>query len=94
MYDDAILKNPWVNGILHWGAPWIQYYLEFSYFLCYPIVPLGVACLCFLQPRLEPRLKAQKAEVSQPATLKGAANSEPYGPGTEFFWTHSSLLTP
>jgi len=43
--DDALLKNPWVEGFLELSSPWFQRYLEFAYFLCYPLVPLGLAAL-------------------------------------------------
>ncbi|HUU12686.1 MAG TPA: phosphatase PAP2 family protein [Terriglobia bacterium] len=43
--DDALLKNPWVEGFLELGSPWFQRYLEFAYFLCYPLVPLGLGSL-------------------------------------------------
>lgn len=81
-YDDVILKHSWVLAILHGGAPWIQYYLEFSYFLCYPIVPLGVACLYFLQPASTLRLSPAGKEI-----LQGGSNSENYGSALELFWT-------
>jgi hypothetical protein len=43
--DDVLLKNPWVEGFLEFSSPWFQRYLEFAYFLCYPLVPLGLAAL-------------------------------------------------
>jgi len=43
--DDALLKNAWTVGLLTWASPWMQRYLEFSYFLCYPSVPLGIGAL-------------------------------------------------
>jgi len=44
-FDNVILHNSGVLRVLDWGAPWIQYYLELSYLLCYPIVPFGLASL-------------------------------------------------
>lgn len=49
--DDAILRHPAVVQWLEWGAPWLQRYLEFSYFLCYPIVPLGLGSLYLVRER-------------------------------------------
>lgn len=43
--DRALLKNPWVEGFLEISSPWFQRYLEFAYFLCYPLVPLGLGTL-------------------------------------------------
>ena len=43
--DQSLFSNHWVLGLLSAGAPWLQWYLEFSYFLCYPLVPLGLGCL-------------------------------------------------
>ncbi len=44
-WDSRLLKSPLVLGALAWGSPWIQRYLEFCYFLCYPLVPLGLGTL-------------------------------------------------
>jgi len=71
-FDNAILRNPWVLQILDRGAPWPQYYLELSYLLCYPIVPLGLASLYWVKTRA-PR-------DSNPA---GPA----WEPAMEHFWT-------
>lgn len=43
--DNVILRSTWVQHMLGWGAPWLQYYLELSYLLCYPVVPLGLISL-------------------------------------------------
>lgn len=43
--DARLLTNPWVLAMLRGGAPWLQRYLEFCYFLCYPLVPLGLGCI-------------------------------------------------
>jgi membrane-associated phospholipid phosphatase len=51
--DNAILKQPAVLWTLQRGAPWIQHYLEMSYLLCYPIVPLGLASLYLVKERGE-----------------------------------------
>ncbi len=47
--DDALLKSPTVFWALDRGAPWIQYYLEFAYLLCYPVVPLGLLSLYLIR---------------------------------------------
>jgi membrane-associated phospholipid phosphatase len=70
-FDDIILKNAWVIQALEFGAPWLQRYLEFSYFLCYPIVPLGLASLYLVRRKPMP----------------GSATGRPYGPAMEHFWT-------
>ena len=44
-WDSWLLKSSFVLGVLSLGSPWIQRYLEFSYFLCYPLVPLGLGSL-------------------------------------------------
>jgi membrane-associated phospholipid phosphatase len=50
-WDRVLLHNPFVQGVLQAGAPWLQHYLEFAYLLCYPLVPLGVAAIYFASPR-------------------------------------------
>ena len=54
-WDSVLLHNPWVLAALSALAPWLQYYLELAYLLCYPIVPLGLGCLMLAQRRLETR---------------------------------------
>ena len=44
-WDQTLLNSSWVTSALAVGFPWLQRYLEFAYFLCYPVVPLGVATL-------------------------------------------------
>jgi len=44
-WDEVLLNNSSVASTLAMGYPWLQRYLEFAYFLCYPVVPLGVATL-------------------------------------------------
>jgi membrane-associated phospholipid phosphatase len=46
-WDRVLLQNQFVYVVLQAGAPWLQYYLEFAYLLCYPLVPLGVAAIYF-----------------------------------------------
>lgn len=50
-WDHALLQNAWVLAALHFGAPWLQRYLEFCYSLCYPLVPLGLGTLYVLVAR-------------------------------------------
>jgi membrane-associated phospholipid phosphatase len=47
--DNVTLQNPWVLHALARSSPWLQYYLELSYLLCYPIVPLGLVSLYLLR---------------------------------------------
>jgi membrane-associated phospholipid phosphatase len=70
-FDDFILKNPWIVRVLEGSAPWLQRYLELSYFLCYPIVPLGLASLYLVRRGPVPASTATR----------------PYGPAMEHFWT-------
>ena len=44
-WDSVVLRNPLVLGTLRAFSPWLQYLLEFSYLLCYPLVPLGAAAV-------------------------------------------------
>jgi membrane-associated phospholipid phosphatase len=44
-WDARLLRNPLVLAALSGGSPWLQRYLEFSYFLAYPLVPLGLGSL-------------------------------------------------
>ncbi len=44
-WDWAVLKHRWVVGVLSLASPWLQQYLEICYFLCYPLVPLGLGSL-------------------------------------------------
>ncbi len=44
-WDSKLLHNPCVLAVLSAGSPWLQRYLEFAYFLCYPLVPLGLGSL-------------------------------------------------
>jgi membrane-associated phospholipid phosphatase len=79
--DDVILRDQGVLRILDWGAPWIQYYLELSYLLCYPIVPLGLATLYLAKDRAawreEPGIGLHAGAT--PSTLEVIAR--------EHFWT-------
>ena len=71
-FDQVILQNSWVLQILDRAAPWPQYYLELSYLLCYPIVPLGLASLYWVKNRA-----SQDSNPAAPA----------WEPAMEHFWT-------
>jgi membrane-associated phospholipid phosphatase len=43
--DRILLQNSPARSLFSFSAPWLQRYLEFSYMLCYPLVPLGLAAL-------------------------------------------------
>jgi membrane-associated phospholipid phosphatase len=45
IWDRTMLHSRGVEWALHSCAPWLQHYLEMSYLLCYPLVPLGFAAL-------------------------------------------------
>ena len=70
--DNVILRNPSVLRTLDWSAPWLQYYLELSYLLCYPIVPLGLASLYLVHqkgaPEIRPEDASGKADAASPTT--------------------------
>jgi hypothetical protein len=44
-WDSKLLHNSRVLAVLSAGSPWLQRYLEFAYFLCYPLVPFGLGSL-------------------------------------------------
>jgi membrane-associated phospholipid phosphatase len=52
LWDQAMLHSRWVQGLLYSCAPWLQYYLEICYLLCYPLVPLGFAALYLTRPSI------------------------------------------
>jgi membrane-associated phospholipid phosphatase len=54
-WDDILLKNSWVIAVLSFCSPWLQRYLELAYLLCYPLVPLGLACLFLVRRQTTPR---------------------------------------
>jgi membrane-associated phospholipid phosphatase len=78
-FDDSILKHPGVVRLLAWGAPWLQRYLELSYFLCYPIVPLGLASLYLVQ--------SDPTGVARDSSPAGAAHEACRRAAVERFWT-------
>lgn len=78
-FDNVILHNSGVLRVLDWGAPWIQYYLELSYLLCYPIVPLGLASLYLVNDH---------GELGPDQSEPTVAPSSPLGANArEHFWT-------
>jgi membrane-associated phospholipid phosphatase len=80
-WDELILNNSWVTGALAVGSPWLQRYLEFSYFLCYPVVPLGVATLYLTRSDVAPDLSPAHAG------LKGRARRSYHDSAIEHYWT-------
>lgn len=50
-WDRVILGHPWTEALLHGGAPWLQWYLELAYLLCYPLVPVGLGALLLVSSR-------------------------------------------
>lgn len=83
-WDDVLLRNSWVAGALALGSPWVQRYLEFSYFLCYPVVPLGVATLYLA--RRGNRAGASVAAVSDRRPRPALAERR-FSPALEHYWT-------
>lgn len=80
-WDEVILRNSWVTSALSLGSPWLQRYLEFSYFLCYPVVPLGVATLYLARQHLAPGLSLA------PAPMNRDAANHCYRSPVEHYWT-------
>lgn len=68
--DDVLLKDSWVVGLLTATSPWLQRYLEFAYFLCYPSVPLGIGAL-YLARRISTR-DAQERVIAAAAVGTGS----------------------
>lgn len=92
-WDSVLLHNSWVLATLSALAPWIQYYLELAYLLCYPIVPLGLGCLL---------LARRKAEIGNWKLENGGAQSEGAPPKihnlkskivVDHFWTAVLIAT-
>ncbi len=84
-WDDLILKSRWVVHTLTWSAPWLQRYLEFAYFLCYPIVPLGLGTL-YLARQFSFRRRGTRAAVDSRRSDAPPAERR-YGFAIELFWT-------
>jgi membrane-associated phospholipid phosphatase len=91
--DDALLKNPWVEGFLQLSSPWFQRYLEFAYFLCYPLVPLGLAALYLARRDHARRASAQGHDFSRAETAsipdfaRGASAPGEWQRAIDHFWT-------
>lgn len=80
-FDNVILRNHGVLHTLDWGAPWIQYYIELSYLLCYPIVPLGLATLYMVKEEI---VRGEESVND----LNAAGTPSPLGAiAMEHFWT-------
>jgi len=94
--DDAVLKNSPVAGLLTACSPWLQRYLEFSYFLCYPSVPLGIGVL-YLARRMSMRTAQDHVKtVGAVGACPHAIGNRPHDPALvqrryrlaiEQFWT-------
>jgi len=82
-WDAMLLRNPWVTAALTVGSPWLQRYLEFSYFLCYPVVPLGVATLYLTRQHVAPVPPAGPAN----AAPKSGATGRRLVSALEHYWT-------
>jgi membrane-associated phospholipid phosphatase len=52
-WDSVLLHNRCVLVALSALAPWLQYYLELAYLLCYPIVPAGLGCVLIAGRKIE-----------------------------------------
>ncbi len=97
-WDSVLLQNKWVLAALSALAPWLQYYLELAYFLCYPIVPLGLGCLLLAQRKTQAEsLKLEAgSRRSQNANCKGL-QSKIQNPKSKIvvdhFWTAVLIAT-
>ena len=89
-WDEMLLKNPWVMHALAAASPWLQQYLEFSYVLCYPVVPLGVASLYLASRDVAPGLSPSDAALKGGATDRrpdSAPRERRYSSAIEHYWT-------
>jgi membrane-associated phospholipid phosphatase len=86
--DDVLLQNPWVERFLKLSAPWFQRYLEFAYFLCYPLVPLGLAALYLGRRGFSEEHDFSRAErTAIPELAGGASAPEEWSRAIDHFWT-------
>jgi membrane-associated phospholipid phosphatase len=83
--DEILLNNSWVTSALAMGSPWLQRYLEFSYFLCYPVVPLGVATL-YLTARGNRTGADDALAATSDRRLDSALKDRPYSAVIEHYW--------
>ncbi len=70
-WDDVLLRNPTALSMLSLLSPSLQGYLEISYFLAYPLVPLGLTTLYWAR---------RKSISEQP-------NAFALKPAIDSFWT-------
>jgi membrane-associated phospholipid phosphatase len=94
LWDRIILQAESVQRLLSMGSPWLQNYLEFSYLLCYPLVPLGFAAL-YLVSRLS-RVPAQQppagvtfeaSTVDESVRMSRSAAAQSRRLAVDHFWT-------
>jgi membrane-associated phospholipid phosphatase len=87
-WDAMLLRNPWVTSALTVGSPWLQRYLEFAYFLCYPVVPLGVATLYLARQYVAPGGTCPDT-VGSPASapMSRGATDRRVASALEHYWT-------
>ena len=64
-WDRVLLENPLVLRGLSFFSPWLQRYLEFAYFLCYPLVPIAAGSLLLAR-------RAHRGEDSHAVAAVGA----------------------
>jgi membrane-associated phospholipid phosphatase len=90
--DHVLLQNHWVEGFLQLSSPWFQRYLEFAYFLCYPLVPLGLAALYLARCDHARRASSEghdfsRARTTGPAMPEGASDPGEWQRAIDHFWT-------
>ncbi len=73
-WDRMVLQAGFVQRLLSMGSPWLQNYLEFSYLLCYPLVPLGFAALYLI--RRSSGGPVDPAATPKPATSDAGATDK------------------
>jgi membrane-associated phospholipid phosphatase len=74
MWDRTMLHSRWVEWALYSCAPWLQHYLEMSYLLCYPLVPLGFAALYLARSSI--RAQREPSGMPKDLSFRGAAGDE------------------
>jgi len=100
-WDAILLNHPWVVGTLALCSPWLQRYLEFSYLLCYPLVPLGLGSLYIGRTRADLSGHGEEHDLGRANQRPARRNREwvlaPEGLGRrspiDHFWTAVLLAT-
>ncbi len=76
-WDTVLLRNHWIEASFTRLAPWLQYYLEMAYLLCYPLVPLGLGCLLLAKHHSGAQAKADSSLPSAPLRMTATPKCHP-----------------